>query len=383
MKKILIFSLAYAPHMAGAEIAVKEITDRLGQDYEFDLITCRFGAEKAREKIGNVSVYRVGFGSRIGRYLYPALAYRLALKLHRRHNYNFIWAIMAAYAGAAGLFFKRAHPEVKFLLTLQEGDSIEHIHRQVRGFKSKWREVFRKADYIQAISKYLADWAHAEGARCPVEMVPNGVDLKNFQFSIHNFQSISKDKIFKVITVSRLVHKNGIDILIRALAQLPTPNSRLQILGSGPGEKMLKKLAKDLGIEKRVEFMGHVSQDDLPAYLAAADIFVRPSRSEGLGISFLEAMSSGVPVIAPLVGGITDFLQDGETGLVMKSEDPEDLAGKIKQLMQDENLRKKLQRNGRELVEQKYNWDNIAKQIGNIIHNLSQPSPTSERARVR
>ena len=387
--RILIFSVAYEPLVGGAEIAVRNITDRL-LDYEFDLITCRLDHElTTQEKIGNVNVYRVGFGTRLGRYLYPVFAFRLASKLHKQNPYHIVWAIMAAYASAAALLFLRRNPQVKFLLTLQEGDPISHIHRRVRAFRRSWQQIFKRADYVQAISNYLADWARAEGAVCPVEVVPNGVALENFQFPISNFQKNLKI----IITTSRLVRKNGLDILIKAITVIASEakqslehgiasspdlgrdprndrNIKLVIIGSGPEERNLKTLAKKLQVNDVVEFLGDVSPNEIPKYLLQADIFVRASRSEGLGISFLEAMAAGVPVIATPVGGIPDFLKDRETGLFSKPEDPKDLSEKIKELLEDEELRKKLAYNARSLVEQDYDWNKIALRYESIIHHL-------------
>ena len=116
--------------------------------------------------------------------------------------------------------------------------------------------------------------------------------------------------------------------------------------------------------------MGHIEPEKVYDYLAVADIFVRPSRSEGLGSSFLEAMGAGLPIIATPVGGIPDFLKDGETGLFCEVDDPQDLAEKIKLLMADETLAKRIAENGRQLVLEKYNWDNIAKQIQNTLSHI-------------
>lgn len=397
--RIVIFSIAYEPLVGGAELAVRNITDRLSS-YEFDLITCRFNrAHQRREKIGNVNVYRVGFGNKIGRYLYPALAFRLASRLHREKSYRVAWSIMAAYAGAAALMFVRRHQNVNFLLTLQEGDSIEHIHKQVWGFKKRWQEVFKRADGVQAISSFLADWARKEGAKCPVEVVPNGVNLGKFSAQGRSAWG------GKIITTSRLVPKNGIDILIKAFSVvIATPTQgrgkqslKLLVLGAGPEEGKLKNLAKELEVADRVEFLGNIANEELPKYLAQADIFVRPSRSEGLGSSFLEAMAMGLPVIGTKVGGIPDFLHpsltlplqgrekqeevplprgegqgEGEpNGIFCKVDDPADLAEKIQRLIRDEPLRRRLGQNGRKLVEQKYNWDIVAEAMNDIIRNLT------------
>src|SRR3989344_2823 len=372
-KRILIFSIAYYPIVGGAELAVRNITDRL-LSCEFDLISCRFNRHQPRqEKIGNVNVYRVGWGNRIGKYLYPLFAYRLATKLHRQKEYQIVWAIMAAYASGAAMLFLRKFPKVKFLLTLQEGDPVEHIHERVSWFRGAWQKVFRRADHIQAISKFLADWAKQEGATCPVEVVPNGVDLRKYNPNLRINPNVPNKSVI-IITTSRLVHKNGIDILIRAAAILKTriPNFQFQIriLGSGADEEKLKSLAKELGVSDRVEFLGHIEPDVLPKYYAEADIFVRPSRSEGLGNSFLEAMAAGLPIIGTRLGGIPDFLSEGETGLFCEVDDADDLAEKIQRLIADEPLRQRLIANGRRLVEETYDWGKIARQMENIFGRL-------------
>ena len=372
--RILIFSIAYAPLVGGAELAVRNITDRLFS-YEFDLITCRFDKSYSTlERIGNMNVYRVGFGSRIGRYLYPIFAFRLAKKLHKAKPYQIVWSIMAAYASAAALMFLRRYPQVKFLLTLQEGDDISHIHKQVRGYKKIWQRIFRRADHIQAISQYLADWARKEGATCPVEVAPNGVDTSSFS-PLSRGRSRGGENSNVIITVSRLVPKNGIDILIKAIAviaknAMAKQSLKLIIVGAGREEQNLKKLAKDLGVDEIVEFAGHVDHAQLPKYLIAADIFVRPSRSEGLGTAFLEAMAVGVPVIAARVGGVSDFLTDGETGIFCRENDPHDLAEKIERLISDDGLRHKLLENGKRLVQKSYTWGTIAESMDRILKSL-------------
>ena len=162
-KNILIFSIAYLPFIGGAEVAVREITDRLG-DFEFDMLTARLSPKLARfEKIGNVNVYRLGFGSALDKYMFPFAACLKALSLNIKRSYALSWAIMAAYAGFAGLFFKLARPKIPFLLTLQEGDPLPEIEKKVRFIRPIFKKIFLKADHIQAISNFLADWARKIG----------------------------------------------------------------------------------------------------------------------------------------------------------------------------------------------------------------------------
>jgi len=178
-KRVLIFSLAYVPFVGGAELAVKEITNRI-KDIDFDLITLRFNRKWAKnEKIGSVNVYRINGG----KLLFPFLAFLKGLSLNRKNKYNIVWSIMANRAGFAALFFKLWHLKAKYLLTLQEGDILDYPQKRMGLAKifigGLFKKVFTKADHIQAISNYLADWARNMGAKS-VEVVPNGVSINKY-----------------------------------------------------------------------------------------------------------------------------------------------------------------------------------------------------------
>lgn len=373
-KRVLIFSLAYVPFVGGAELAVKEITNRIADD-EFDLITLRFNKNWQKfERIGNVNVYRIG-GRKL---LFPFLAFLKSVRLSSKRKYSVVWSIMANRAGFAALFFKIFFPKVKFLLTLQEGDTPDYPEKRMGLFRiilrPFFRKIFTKADHIQAISNYLADWARKMGAKGTIEVVPNGVDTSKIKNNFATGVAKVKNSEKIIITTSRLVNKNGIDILIRAVAdvQHQVSNIKLWILGSGPEEENLKNLTKELRVDNIVNFLGQVEPEKVYDYLAEADIFVRLSRSEGLGSSFLEAMGSGLPIVGTPVGGIPDFLKDGETGLFCKINDSQNLAEKIKLLAENENLAQKLAENGRKLVLEKYNWDNIAEKMNLIFQKLCE-----------
>src|SRR3989338_9260347 len=224
MKRVLIFSTAYLPLIGGAEIAVKEITDRL-PDFEFVLMTARLKKElPSVEKLGNVSVHRIGNGSSFDKFRLIFSGPKRALTLGK---FDAVWAIMASYGGFAALRYKKSNPHIPFLLTLQEGNSKWDIYKHVWFVWPWFRQIFTKADRIQAISNYLAEWAKKMGARCPVAVVSNGVDLKKFQISNFKFQIEERAQIRRelqlpeqariVVTVSRLVKKNGVGDLILAI----------------------------------------------------------------------------------------------------------------------------------------------------------------------
>ncbi|MDQ3076554.1 MAG: glycosyltransferase family 4 protein [bacterium] len=366
-KRILIFSVAYHPFVGGAEVAVKEITDR-SSDYEFEMITLNLdGLQKSEEQVGNVKIYRIGGKGRVQKLFFPFSAYVKAQRLHKIYPYDAVWSIMASFGGFAASFFKRKNPYVPFILTLQEGDPIEYIKRQVRFVYLLFKNIFKRATIVQTISAYLAIFAREMGVQGEIQVIPNGVDTKIFtqQFSNPELeivrQEIGKEPGERIlITTSRLVVKNGIKDVISAMTSLP-PSIKFVIVGIGPLEQELRRQVEDLKLGKRVLFLGQKRYHDIPKYLAVSDIFIRPSLSEGMGNSFIEAMAAGVPVIATPVGGITDFLKDRETGIFCKVNNPESIKEKVELLLSDQNLKETISSHAKTMVLEKYDWDTVVK----------------------
>jgi len=392
-KRVLIFSLAYLPFVGGAELAVKEITDRISPaDIEFDMVTSRFDSDLPKfEKIGNINVYRIGFAKKnpsmedlvkfpmyFTKVLYPPLAFLKAIKLHRRNKYGAIWAIMS-YAGFAAVFFKIFYKrKIPFILTLQEGDSVSHIIKRwrIRMVYPFFKMVFVKADLIQAISTYLGKWARDMGFKGELKIIPNGVDTARFARERQEEElSELKNKLGKkagdkyLITTSRLVRKNAVGDVIKSLKHLP-PEIKFIVVGAGPEKKILPELAKDEGVADRVVFLGAVEHKEVPKYLKISDIFVRPSLSEGFGSSFIEAMAAGLPVVATQEGGIADFLFDRErdsdkepTGWAVNPRDGEGIAAAVKKILDNPEQAAETVANARRLVFEKYDWSLIAENM--------------------
>ncbi len=371
--KVLIISLAYPPFVGGAELAVKEITDRISS-LSFDMITANLdGRQKESEKIGNINIYRVGKGV-VSKYLFPFIGFKKAEELHKKNKYDVVWAIMANQAGLAALKFKKKFPNVKYILTLQEGDSLLRIWSRTWFMRSRYKKIYLKADLIQAISNFLANRAKKYGYKGKMEIVPNGVDLSSFsrEFDLQELLDFKKslglakeDKV--VTTISRLVHKNGIDTLIKSARNLSV---KVLIIGSGKLENRLKSLAQETGVRDKVLFLGYISSEKLSKYLKISDVFVRTSRSEGLGSAFLEAMAAEVPVIGTCVGGIPDFLKPEETGLFCEVGNPTDLASKISVLLSNEELKNKLVKNSKKLVLENYDWQAISQKMESVFKSL-------------
>lgn len=392
-KRILIFSLVYYPNfIGGAEVAIKEITDRLG-GADFDMVTLRFDRSLPKvEKIGNVTVYRVGFTSfsnkkispdnlpfylNLNKFILPITGFFKAFFLHRKNNYDCFWSMMATYNSFGALFMKLVFKKVPFILTLQEGDPIPYIKKKARIVWPLFVSVFRKADYIQAISKYLAGFAREMGSKSPIFIVPNGVDIENFTREFPEKELVDlekrlqkKEKDIFMITTSRLVSKNDVASLVSAMLYLP-PKIKLLVAGSGPLEGGLRAQAKNLGVDDRIKFLGWVSHADMPKYLQVSDIFIRTPISEGFGNSYVEAMAAGLPCIATPVGGIVDFIKDEETGLFAEVRDPKSIADAVNKLMKGGALVKKIKINAFKMVTEKYDWDIIARQMGGIFEKVT------------
>jgi phosphatidylinositol alpha-1,6-mannosyltransferase len=266
------------------------------------------------------------------------------------------------------------------LLTLQEGDNEEYVRRWLGPFFPIYPPLHRPFDRIHSISSFLARQAVGYGAAGDtISIVPNGVDTNMF-----NARAWSADELMElrrrlnlegkrvIVSVSRLVPKNGLRDLIRAMPAIARryPNTVLLLVGDGPERLQLEHSAEQLGIGERVCFAGAVSHEETARYLLLAEVFARPSISEGLGSAFLEAMACGVPVVGTPVGGIVDFLRDGETGLFCEPGDPDSLAESICRLLEKAELARHVSLQGQRQVERDYRWDSVAERMGELYDEL-------------
>ncbi|MEZ4156349.1 MAG: glycosyltransferase family 4 protein [Candidatus Paceibacterota bacterium] len=383
VRRILVFSTAYLPLTGGAELAVDQIAKRLSE-FEFSLITARLKRSLPKEeKVGAVHVYRVGFGFKLDKLLLPFLGARKAKKLSAQNTYQKYWALMASQGALACARLKGRNENVKMVLTLQEGDTEKHLLRYTFGSKKLFKllikplysSIFHLADQVTVISNWLRKRAEKNGFRGEISLVPNGVDLELFTKEVKSEQKealykehgLNKDKKY-IITTSRLVEKNDIESLVRAVKLLPE-DIELLVLGTGPLKTRLENVAVSLDIKKRIHFLGQIAYEKLPDYLALAKVFCRPSLSEGMGNSFIESMAASVPVLATNGGGIPDFLFDNQTGFFVEVKNPESIAEKVKLVLKDEKQTKKVVEAAKQLVSERYSWDVVASKMKEVFEN--------------
>lgn len=388
-KRILIFALTYYPKFVGGDgVAIKALTDRLDtKAYEFHMVTLRLDSTlPVYEQVGTVHVHRVGFAKHeptpaelvrfpmyFTKVLFPFSALFKAISLHREKPFDLIWPMMA-YAGFPAVFFNFFFPHVPILLTLQDGDPIETIagRGRIKMVMPLFKRIFKVATHVQAISKYLADFARQMGYTGSISIVPNGVDVAHFSaFNRDQVETLKRtyhkaNGDFWLITASRLVTKNANDVVIKALAKLPN-NVKFFIAGLGPDRLQLEMLAKECGVTDRVIFLGHLEHTLLPNYFRASDAFIRPSRTEGFGNAFVEAMAAELPVIATTAGGIADFLKHDENGLEVGVESVDDIVTQVLRLMQDDELRARLVGNAKTMVTTTYEWAIVTKEMKKVF----------------
>lgn len=380
-KKILAFSLAYYPSfVSGAEAALKEITDRINSDdIEFHLITLLFD-EKApqRERIGNVEVHRIGFGGGyLSKILFVPLAAITARRLHGIHRFDAMWSMMT-YMLFPVVLSKMIGVSVPHVLTLQDGDPYEKVFKRwfILPVTPFLDYGFRHASVIQVISTYLGTWPEKRGSKSPVVLIHNGANPRDLHgepdhSAIEEIKETygKKDGDVWLVNTARLVHQKAFDDTIKALAMLPN-EVKFLVVGDGTDRNMLENLTKELKIKDRVMFVGAVDRSEVTYYRRASDIFVMPSRSEGLGNAGLSALASKLPMVATQEGGLAEYIFDARrnpdkktTGWAVDPDSPEQIAESVKDILAHPEKAREVSENARKMVLEKYDWDMIGRQM--------------------
>lgn len=385
MKRVLIFSLAYYPSfVSGAEAAIKEITDRISPDeIEFHMATLLFDRTAPRiEKIGNVTVHRLGFGGKyLSKILFVPLAALFARRAMRTEPFDAMWAMMTYMLFPVALA-RMLGVRAPHILTLQDGDPYTKVFGRwfIRLVLPILDYGFRKSARIQVISSYLGTWPAKRGYRGPIELIHNGANPRDLKDAVSaeeiaaiHAQFQKKEGDVWLVNTARLVHQKGNDDTIRALPQLPE-NVKFLVVGGGPDEQMLKDAAAEFHVEDRVIFVGPVDRSLVSAYRKASDIFVGPSRSEGLGNAFLSAMASKLPVVTTREGGLAEFVFDKEhnpdvpaTAWVVRKDTPADIVSTVTDILHNPEKVAQVTATARNMVVEKYDWDHVARQMKECV----------------
>lgn len=305
----------------------------------------------------------------------PALPLRLARLfrswrvdiVHTRNAESFFYGFLAAQIARVPITVHSEHGR-----TFPE--------RRLRGFAQ--RVLLRGADAVFAVSQQLrADLVReigVDGNR--LEVLYNGVDTTTFQPAVSVADTANDRRPLLIGSVGRLAAVKNYSLLLNALRRLPPEfQCRLLLVGDGPERASLTGLAADLGLRDRVEFAGH--RDDIARLLRAMDVFVLPSSSEGMSNTLLEAMATGVPVLASDVGGNREIIESERSGLLFPSGDADAAGAQLMRLLASAELRRSLGRAGAARVRETFSMEAMLQRYASLYRRLwreKRRQPTGE-----
>jgi phosphatidylinositol alpha-1,6-mannosyltransferase len=303
---------------------------------------------------------------------------RRAAELARVHECDTVWFGAAAPLGllADGL---RRYSGVRRAVALTHGHEVGWA--ALPGARQVLRRIARGNDVITYLGEYTRlRLQRALHGLTDLQRLAPGVDVDAYHPGVDGAPVRARHGLTGrpvIVCVSRLVPRKGQDTLIRALPAVRrrVPGAALLVVGGGPYRPTLERLAREQGVEADVVFTGSVPWEELPAHYAAGDVYAMPCRTrnrgldvEGLGIVYLEASATGLPVIAGDSGGAPDAVREGETGYVVAGRDVTTLGNRLVDLLADPVRARAMGAAGRAWVEREWRWEAQADRLRVLLH---------------
>ena len=306
----------------------------------------------------------------------PAVA-RRAAEIARSHGCDTVWFGAAAPLGLLARPLRRT-AGIRRAIGLTHGHEIGWA--ALPGARQALRRIARGNDTLTYLGEYQrVRLDKALHGLTDLRRLAPGVDVDAFHPGVDGGPVRAKYGLSDrpvIVCVSRLVPRKGQDMLIRALPEIcrRVPGAALLLGSGGPYRPKLERLARDLGVAADVVFTGSVPWAQLPELYAAGDVYAMPCRTraggldvEGLGIVYLEASATGLPVVAGDSGGAPDAVLDGETGCVVGGRDVAAIAGRISDLLNDPDRAKAMGVAGRSWVEREWRWEQQAERLSSLL----------------
>jgi glycosyltransferase involved in cell wall biosynthesis len=286
-----------------------------------------------------------------------------AYLIRQRKNYSIIHAFQIGYTSFLSILMGMSlrKPTVLKLASSGSGGDIKRAKRTAWG--SLCLLMAKKASRIISVSTTVEqELLDEQVSPAIIAAIANGVDVHRYDRHMDQIKMrkrMSMPEVHTIIFTGRLSPEKGVDVLVRAFATLvQSQPCRLLIIADGPERKNVVRLIKEYKVSDSV--MLHSEVEDVAPYLAASDVFVLPSRFEGLSNALLEAMACGLPVVSTRVGGSKDLIQDGVNGLLVDVDNEEHLAGTMGRVLGDRQLAESLGKNARETVKARHDIGTIA-----------------------
>ncbi|MEK9151934.1 MAG: glycosyltransferase family 4 protein [Patescibacteria group bacterium] len=363
MKPVLLATLEYPPQVGGIAEYLGALASQFPAGSLEVLAPETSGAHRFDVEREAVIYRRQMLAARIRPAWTPAFA--AAAKLLKRHRYSALMVSHVLPMGIVARALGAAH-KIPYVVIAHGMDVALALAAGGRKFAGA-SHVLNRAGLVVANSAFTAGLVRSFGVpadRIHVAYPIPGSGCQNapVEQAIRTIRERHRlEGSFAVVSIGRLVARKGFDVCLDAVVRLRREGipAKYLIVGDGPERARLARLAAHAGIGNAIELVGRVSTEELPAYHAAADVFVTAPRSlgpdiEGFGIVFLEANLMGKPVIGSRSGGVPEAVLDGETGILVNPGNPVELAAALRRLHRDPDLRRRLGEQGRARVQKEF-----------------------------
>lgn len=371
IKSVVIITQDYYPLVGGITTWCHEIGRSLqAMGFEVTVITRTFGQESATEN-NSLNVIRLD-GHRWKNRKYGLI--RKAMKPFLSGETVFLCANWKMSIPCLQYSLSR---NIRYFVGVHGLDVLEG--RRVNRLIERW--TLHRASGVIAVSRYTAGLLEPFSVNpAALRVVNNGVDIRKFTQGPRDAAIEQRYGIvgsFRLLTVSRLARRKGVDFTIKALAELNNADIHYYIAGKGGMESEWKQLADDLGVADRVHFLGFVPDEHLREIYRSADLFAMPSRElpldvEGFGITYLEAAACGIPSLGGKGSGAEDAIDDGQTGYLVEPTSSSAIAKAMETLYNNPDLRQQMGQRARRRVEQSFTWEHVVSQIVDFMHERGQ-----------
>ena len=350
---------------------ISKYMSRLGIDV--DVITTKPGKDDFFNHPDGFNLYYVGHTkNKISGTHIPELA-KFALTLIyyskqviERSKPDLIHCFFTLPSGSFGLYCKKIY-KIPYVISALGADvpgfnigdwRLDAYHSLT---KSLSKSIWKNSSYVVANSKSLQETCKRFSPNRDIKTITNGVDIEIF-YPDKNKKFDSSE--VQLLFISRLMPQKGIDILIKACALLNkkgTTNFKLTIVGEGHLKSLMFSLIERFNLKKNINFLGWKDLDELPDIYRSADIFILPSVMEGMSSVVLQAMASGLPIVASRVKGFEEIVEENLNGLFAEYNNPEEFAVAIEKLIKSPDLREKMSQKSLE-KSKLFSWETISRQ---------------------
>jgi len=374
-KKIKVIEVIADSALGGGPRHVLGILKHLGKEkFDVFLIAPRGWLATRAAKIKNVGVRIVEFKNKFD--LGSLIKLKKNIAEFRTHSNPFGPIVIHAHGPRAGYFCRMAvRPKELFIYTEHLWNSDFHLKNplnsilQLRGLRS----ICNKADLIIAVSNSVKKFLTAKivSDKDKVVVIPNAVEISDVEPKI--IRRPGRDKAGLLIgTIGALLRQKGQIYLVRAMQRIvqSLPKTKLEIIGTGPDKELLQKEINRLGLEAKIQLLGE--QKNVKKFVKDWDLFVLPSLSETFGLVVLEAMETGIPVVATSVGGLPEIIKNGQTGVLVPPADPEHLSKAILWLLAQKCDRERLAKSAYLALKKNFDWSKIIIELEEKYQKLAQ-----------